>query len=152
MLWHVYCIERYPDMICLMRTSWRHMRVGVLLLALVLGGCAFTRPAFSRFAGNTGGELAAAATTLRYLHTGKLTAAYARSSFVNYASQLQGVAQQLQSMTGGPGPGTMHRLTRLYRRAQPAITRPCLGSGCNWRAQVRALQRASDAFVGAGGG
>src|SRR5690349_24982844 len=63
-----------------------------LALALIVGaGCALAQSAFARTAGNAGAAFAAAAVTLRFAHEGKLTAAYARASFVNYRAELDGL-------------------------------------------------------------
>lgn len=124
----------------------------LLILPLALAGCALTQSPFARNAGDTGSSFAAAATTLAYAHEGKLTTAYARASFVNYQSELAGVGQQFSSLAGSPGGKTVRRLVRAYHTAEQAVQHPCLGSGCNWRGQVAALNRASKAFVKAGGG
>ena len=127
--------------------------ISSLLFCLsALAGCQATQSAFDLTAGNTGASLAAAATMLRYEHEGRVTKLYAQSSFVNFQSQLQGVETQLPSLAGAPSRVEVGKLLRLYRRAAPAVQNPCLEDRCGWRRQLRALQRASDAFVKAGGG
>lgn len=123
------------------------LRTALVLTFLVLTGCSATQSDFARTASDTGSAFAAAATTLAYVHQGKLTGAYARSAFVNYRDELQGTAQQLPGLSGAPGLQTVRRLTRLYAAAERAVTAPCLEGSCDWRAQVAALQHASHAFL-----
>ncbi len=79
---------------------WRKSGTGLLLMVLVamVAGCQLTQPAFTRTAGNAGSAFAAAETTLSYAHEGKITYAYASSSFVNYQSELDGLDQSLPSL------------------------------------------------------
>jgi hypothetical protein len=132
-------IKRYVCGVCL------------LLVVLVVSGCSFTQPGFARTADNAGGAFSAAATTLTYFHQGKLSRAYAISSFVNYESELSGLDQQLPSQQGAPAQSTVQRLIALYRPAMRAVEQPCLDASCDWRGQVAALERASRAFVGVSG-
>lgn len=143
-----------------MRPAPRPRRRGARYLTLLLvpplmvglAGCSATQSDFARTSGNAGSALAAAAATLDDAHRGAITMAYAASSFVNFRSELEGSASQLASASGGPGRHAMAHLVALVERAWPAIARPCLENGCDWRAQVAAIQRASDALVRAGGG
>ena len=132
---------------------WRKSGTGLLLLVLVamVTGCQLTQPAFARTAGNAGSAFAAAETTLSYAHEGKITYAYASSSFVNYQSELDGLDQSLPSLQGAPGKQVVRHLLALYKPAIQAVDAPCLNESCNWRAQVAALNRASKAFLEAGG-
>lgn len=132
---------------------WRKSGTGLLLLVLVamVTGCQLTQPAFARTAGNAGSAFAAAETTLSYAHEGKITYAYASSSFVNYQSELDGLDQSLPSLQGAPGKQVVRHLLDLYKPAIQAVDAPCLNESCNWRAQVAALNRASKAFLEAGG-
>ena len=123
-----------------------------LLLAFALSGCSMTQSAFDQTAGNGAAGLAAAATTLRYLHEGKLTTAYARASFVNFASNLSGLDSQLGALQGAPDRRTVRRLVALTRQAERAVMRPCIDGPCDWRGQVTALSRASAALLKASGG
>ena len=124
---------------------------GIIFLLLVLpvtaAGCQLTQSAFTRTAGNAGSAFAAASTTLSYVHEGKISKAYAASSFVNYASELDGLDQTLPSQTGTPDAGTLHHLLNLYKPAIQVVDSPCLDASCDWRAQVAALDRASKAFL-----
>jgi uncharacterized protein YceK len=124
----------------------------VPLLMISLAGCSATQSDFARTAGNAGSALAAAAATLNDAHQGAITMAYAASSFVNFRSELDGIASQLASSSGGPGRRATAHLVALFKRAWPAIAHPCLEDGCDWHAQVAAIQRASDALVRTGGG
>lgn len=131
------------------------MRERCLLLAacaLFLTGCAAGQSGFQQAAASAGAELAAAATTVQYAHTGRLPVTFASASFVNYRSALQDTEQQLRTADGAPTGRRLDRLLGLYRPAWEAVQRPCLEGGCDWRAQVRALQQASDALVREGGG
>src|SRR5579885_3657275 len=126
----------------------------LVLLALLmwtLAGCQFTQSPFALAVSSAGAEFAAAATTLSYVHSGKISTQYARASFVNYRSQLDGLDQQLPSQQGAPGKTTMNHLLALYKVAIRAVDQPCLAVSCNWQAQVAALNRASQAFLKVGG-
>jgi chitinase len=127
---------------------------GVLLLAvlLTLSGCTMTQSEFAQTAGPVGSAFAAAATTLAYAHHKKITPAYAAASFVSFQDEVQGVAEQLPSLEGAPSARAVRQLLALYEPAERAVMHPCLDPSCDWRAQVRALQRAGDAFVKAAGG
>lgn len=119
----------------------------VLLAAMcMLTGCAWTESGFARTAGEAGSTLAAAATTLRDVREGRLSTAYARSSFAGYQQQLRGLEQQLPTQDGAPSQQAVQRLLALYRPAAQAIAHPCLEGECDWRGQVAALDRASQAF------
>lgn len=119
----------------------------LILVMLLISGCQIAQSAFSTTAGNAGAAFAAASTTLKYLHEGKLTSLYARSTFVNYQSELSGLDQQLPSQQGAPGKGETQQLLHLYQSAMQAVNRPCLDRSCNWHAQVSTLDRASNAFL-----
>src|SRR5919108_312576 len=133
------------------------MRKRLSLLAVLLaciGGlaaCSFTRSAFETKAGDAGAEFAAAARTIQFVHQGKLTAAYARASFVNYQSALEGLDSELPQSDGAPGKGKLDRLVDLYRKAYPAVEQPCLSAGCDWQQQVSRIDQASHALLKAGG-
>lgn len=116
------------------------------LLAILLSGCQVAKSGFQDEADTIGANFAAAATTLTYLHEGKLTRQYARAAFVDYATVTTGADSSLRKATGAPsGPG-LDRLLRLYAPAARAIDDPCLDTVCDWRGQVDALQQASAAF------
>ena len=131
------------------------LSLGVLALLAVLmsgmAGCQWTQSSFARMASNAGSAFAAAAATLAYAHEGKITYAYAASSFVNYRSQLHGLDQQIASASGAPDAHTVHSLLALYTPTMQALDHPCLSSSCDWRAQVATLDRASRAFLKASG-
>ncbi|GAC1401070.1 MAG: hypothetical protein NVS4B12_15600 [Ktedonobacteraceae bacterium] len=125
--------------------------LSLLFLLFVLTGCQFAQSAFTRTASNAGSAFAAAATTLTYAHTGKLTMAYTKASFESYQSELNGIDQQLPSQQGTPDTRTVQHLLALYKTAMQAINQPCLEATCNWHAQVTALDQASSAFLKASG-
>jgi hypothetical protein len=122
----------------------------LLVLVVTATGCQLTQSAFTRTAGNAGSAFAAASTTLTYLHEGKISKAYAASSFVNYASELDGLDQTLPSQSGAPDARTIQHLLDLYKPAMQAVNSPCLDESCGWRAQVAPLDRASKAFLEVG--
>jgi hypothetical protein len=117
----------------------------LLLCGVLLAGCG-GGGRFQEVASSAGSELAAAATTVDYVHTGRLPVAFARASFVNYRSSLQDTEQQLRTAGGAPRGARLDRLLDLYRPAWQAVQQPCLEGGCDWRAQVRALREAGDAL------
>jgi len=121
------------------------------ILFLTFTSCQFTQSAFAKTTGDAGAAFAAASTALSYAHQGKITYAYAASSFVNYQSELNGLDQQLPSQQGAPDMRTVQHLIDLYRPAIRAVDSPCLNEACNWRTQVTVLNRASEAFLQAGG-
>ena len=127
---------------------------GAVLLAvlLTLTGCTMTQSDFAQTADTVGSAFAAAATTLAYAHHKKITPAYAAASLVSFQDEVQGVAGQLPSLQGAPSARTVRHLLALYEPAERAVMHPCLDPSCGWRAQVRALQRAGDAFARAAGG
>ena len=119
----------------------------LLILLLLVTGCQFTQAAFPRMASNAGSAFAAAATTLAYAHEGKVTYAYAAASFVNYQSELDGLDQTLPFQNGTPDKRTIQHLLNLYKVAIKAVDSPCLSNSCDWRIQVDALNRTSQAFL-----
>jgi hypothetical protein len=118
-----------------------------LVIGSVLSGCSATQSDFTRQTASAAGEFGAAALTLSDAHRGRLTFAYARGSFVNYQSQLEGLDAQLPSLQGAPDHATTRHLLDLYTPAMRAAAQPCLDNGCDWQAQVGALNRASAAFL-----
>jgi hypothetical protein len=132
---------------------WKNAGIALLLLVLpmIAGGCQLTQSPFARTTGNAGSAFAAAETTLSYAHEGKITYAYASSSFVNYQSELDGLDQTLPSLQGAPGKQAVQHLLDLYKPAIEAVDAPCLNEFCNWRTQAASLTRASQAFLEAGG-
>ena len=123
----------------------------LFIVLLTLPACQFTQSSFTKTAGDAGAAFAAAATTLSYAHQGKITYAYAASSFVNYRGELNGLDQQLLSQNGAPDRSTVQRLIDLYKPAIQAVNAPCLSEACDWHTQIDALNRASEAFLQAGG-
>ena len=121
------------------------------ILLLIFTSCQFTQSPFAKTTGDAGAAFAAASTTLSYAHQGKITYAYAASSFVNYQSELAGLDQQLPSQQGAPNMRTVQHLIDLYKPAIQAVNFPCLSESCNWRTQITVLNRASEAFLQAGG-
>lgn len=117
------------------------------LALFLLAGCTFAQSAFARTASNTGSAFAAASYTLAQLHHGRITAAYAQSSFVNYQSELQGADQQLPAQQGAPDAQSIRRLLALYKLAMRAVNAPCLDASCDWGGQIAQLDRASRAFL-----
>ncbi len=112
----------------------------------LLSGCGVTRTQFQNTAGGAGGELAAAATTLQYVHEGRLNRAYASSAFASYRDALLITEKQLPSVPGAPDRATIEQLLKLYRPAYRAVEQPCLEDSCDWPGQVDALRQASEAL------
>jgi hypothetical protein len=134
-----------------MRQRYRPQAVlGLALTAVLFSGCQLTQSAFARSAGNAGAAFAAAEQTLRDAH-GRITVAYATSSFVNFRSELQGLDTQLPSQSGAPGSGQIKHLLALYDTAMAAVAHPSLTASCDWKGQIAALDAASKAFLKAGG-
>jgi hypothetical protein len=120
--------------------------LAVVVLAIMLSGCQLAKSAFQDEAATVSANFAAAATTLRYLHEGKLTRQYARATFFSYASLTRGADKPLQNAAGAPDPPARARLLALYGPAAEAIKHPCLERACDWRKQVADLEKASGAF------
>lgn len=120
--------------------------LAAVVLVGLLSGCQVSKSAFKDEADTVSANFAAAATTLRYLHNGKLTRQYAKASFFNYATVTKGAESTLRSASGAPDQASLNRLLRLYQPAAQAISEPCLDGGCDWRGQVAALEKASGAF------
>jgi len=139
---------------CLPTATSRYQCLAVdvfcLLLFVSLSGCQIAQSKFAQLANDAGGEFAAAATTLSYLHEGKLALPYARSSFEGFRATLDGLDQQLPSLAGRPNDKTISDLLTHYKRAIQAIDNPCLDTSCDWRAQRDVLNQASQAFLKAG--
>src|ERR1700686_1042071 len=106
---------------------WKNIAVciGFIALLLMTTGCQLIQPSFSITAGNVGSALAASETTLLYAHEGKITYAYATSSFVNFQSELIGADQTLGSSQGTPDASTMRQLLTFYRAAMQVVNAPC---------------------------
>ncbi len=109
----------------------------LLLVLLTVTGCQLTQSAFSRTVGNAGAAFSAASTTLAYAHEGKITSAYAQSSFVNYQSELDGLDQQLPSQQGASDKRTVQHLLDLYRPAMSVEKRPRKPKTVSWDAVDR---------------
>lgn len=119
----------------------------LVLTVLLCSGCQFVQSAFANTTDNAGAAFAAASTTLTYAHSGKITGAYAASSFINFQSELDGLDQKLPSTPGAPSGRVVQRLLGFYKTAIRAVDAPCLNASCDWRGQVAALDRASKAFL-----
>lgn len=133
---------------------WHHRAIFALVfvaLLLVTSGCQLAQSSFARTANNAGAAFAAASLTLSYVHEGKITYAYARSAFMSYQNELQGLDQQMPSQAGAPDMQTIRLLLDAYRPAIQVVNQPCLDASCNWRSQLASLDRASKAFLKAGG-
>lgn len=134
-----------------MRGGRAHVGVFVIC-AVMLAGCVNQPSPFAKAAGNASSELAAAATTLTYLHHGKLTRRYAQSSFQAYQHTLKGMETKLPTLSGAPDERQIHQLLSLYQPAAQAVMNPCLSATCDWQQQVKQLHQASQALQQAGGG
>ncbi len=133
------------------KKEWEKLGTALVLLILcsLLASCSFTQNAFTRTANNAGSAFEAAEETLTYAHEGKITYSYAKSSFENFQSELQGTDQVLTAQ-GATDKQTLHKLLVLYSSAIGVIDSPCLSSSCNWHRQTEILNHASQAFLGVG--
>jgi len=107
-------LEGYPK-----GKGMRRMALWLLVLPVMASGCQLAQPAFARTAANAGSAFAAASTTLSYAHEGKITYAYASSSFVNYQSELSRLDQALPAQQGALLTG------RAYNACWMSISLPC---------------------------
>jgi len=121
-------------------------------LAVLATGCQMTQSPFVRVTGETGAELAAAATTLQYAHEGQLTHPYAQAAFEGYASALTGADQEIIAAEGAPSQELARRLADLSREAAAVAEQPCLTASCNWQGQLTLLRQASAELIEAAGG
>lgn len=118
-----------------------------LLLVVLVTGCDYAQTPFVRSAGEIGSTLAASALTIEYAHTGKMPEQYASASLLIYREKLASSAPSLGSLGGAPGQPSLDRLMALLEQARTAVAHPCLGSDCDWQAQVATIRQASGAFV-----
>jgi hypothetical protein len=86
----------------------------LFVLLVLASGCQMTQSGFARTANNAGSAFAAASITLSYVHEGKITNAYAQSSFMNYQSELSGLDQQLPLQQGTSDKQQIEHLLELY--------------------------------------
>lgn len=139
-VWHVWHVWR----------AWsKRIVVHALLSILVLcAGCQtqISQSAFAHMASNASAAFAAAEATLRYEHAGKITSAYAESSFINYQSELSKLPQTLPAQSGAPHAQTLRHLLHVVAPALTAVAHPCLQASCGWRTQVAELAAASSAL------
>lgn len=123
----------------------------VVLACLLLAGCdavsGITESQFARTASDTASVFAAAARTIEEARTARLTTAYAKGSFVNYAESVEGVEDSLASDEGGPSPARRAILIEQVTAALEAVDEPCLEGDCDWAGQVEVLKAASEALV-----
>lgn len=123
------------------------------LVSCLLSGCvATTQTPFERTATGAAGTLAAAAQTLRLHQQGRLTTAYARSSFVSFGESLAGVGDELPTLDGAPPRDAAVRLATQLRSVEPILRSACLASsGCDESAQARQLESVRDSLLEASG-
>jgi hypothetical protein len=120
------------------------------MAGLLLGSCsAGSGDAFAQTASNLASGMFAAATTLAFVHGGRVTIPYGRAAFVEYRDRLDDVGQQLATVPGNPGGAQARRLARLVDEATKVAEDPCFDPNCPWQAQVLVLQVAGRALLGA---
>jgi hypothetical protein len=124
----------------------------VLVLAPFLLVAACGESAFERKAGSAAAEMAAASSTLKAVHQGRMPARYAKASFANFDEQLSGVSDELAMAPGAPKPDRLKALLELTKKAEQAVGRPCLDQRCDWVSQSRDLDSAAAALRDASGG
>lgn len=125
------------------------MFLSLLFLLADVTACSFTQSTFAITASNDGSAFAAAAAVLTYKHAGKVTSAYAESSFLGFQHELSGTDQTLMSQSGVDR-RTLRHLLSLYTPAMQVVNAPCLSNACDWRKQITLLKNASAAFQEAG--
>lgn len=122
----------------------------ITVAAIILTGCVpstFAVPPFVRQAEDAASSLSAAATTLEFLHDGKLDSRYASSSLVVYQQALTGVASILPGEDGAPDEATLQPVLEQFERAQAVLDDPCLSDECDWQSQIETLNAAKDALL-----
>lgn len=122
-----------------------------LLLLFLATGCDLAETPFVRETGNAGSAFSAASTLLSYVHTHRVSRAYASSGFANFQSELSGLDQELPKLSGAPSGATIRHLLDLYAPAMRVINNPCLDDGCSWQDQIMNLKNASKGFLEASG-
>lgn len=120
----------------------------LVLLPLLLTSCipeSFAAPAFDRQASDAASTLAAAGTTIEFLHEGKLDERYTKASMVIYREMLRGVTGTLPELTGAPDDAALQPVLADLRQAQDVMDHPCLDDeeGCDWAGQVDLLAQVS---------
>jgi hypothetical protein len=121
-------------------------------IPILVTGCQMTQSPFVRVTGETGAELAAAATTLKYAHEAQLTHPYAQAAFEGYASALTSADQEIVAAEGAPSQELAWRLADLTREAAAVADQPCLTASCDWQGQLTLLRQASAELIKASGG
>jgi hypothetical protein len=121
--------------------------VPIALVVLATTGCQLSKSKFAKEAEKAGSEFAAAATTLEYLHTGKLTWAYSKAAFVSYRQVIAGLDDRLRTAEGKPSPSSIQSLLSVAGPAEDALAHPCLDAACDWAGQIAALRAASDTLL-----
>lgn len=125
----------------------------VAALCLLTGGCAssqgITQTGFERQAGDGASIFAAAAETLRFVHSepASFTVEYGAGSMINYEDQVATLPDDLTSVDGTPDSATLDELVAAVEPAILAIQDPCLQPNCDYQAQIAALDAARDALL-----
>jgi len=116
--------------------------VAWVVVLVASAACSAVTTPFQKATSNAASTFAAAAQTLTLLHEQKLSEGYAQGSF----DATDGLAEQLPGLKGAPAAAESAHLAALTKRANDAVDEPCIGEGCDWEAQVKALKSASDAL------
>jgi hypothetical protein len=124
--------------------------VAVLLAGVNVHGCSgqpITQTAFQRAAGDAASVTSAAAQTLHFVHSGRLTVEYGKAAMINFGEQLAGVPDQLMRLDGAPPIAEATGLAALVASAAADVNKPCLTPECDWQAQLARLDQAHAALV-----
>jgi hypothetical protein len=119
------------------------------IAASIAVGCApsgWTETAFAREASDAGSTFSAAAEVLESAHGRRLTRAYVRGAFVNFAELVEGVDARLPTLEGHPPEATSEALVAKVEEASQVLDEPCLSRDCDWRSQVDTLRSAATAL------
>jgi hypothetical protein len=119
-------------------------------LLILLAACSpstYSETPFVRQASDAASAIAAAATTLEYVHTGKLDTRYATSSLDIYREMLRKIIPKLPDQGGAPDDATLQPVLDTVRQAQDVLDDPCLNDSCDWQGQVNTLRQAQQALL-----
>jgi hypothetical protein len=123
------------------------LAAALLVLLAACSPSSVSETPFARQASDAASSISAAATTLEYLHAGKLDTRYATSSLDIYREMLQKIAPELPGQGGAPDESTLRPVLDTVRQAQDVLDDPCLTETCDWQGQIDTLHRAQQALL-----
>jgi hypothetical protein len=122
----------------------------ILITVTALAGCgpsSFSQTPFQRQAGDAASSYSAAATTLQYLHDGKLDSRFATSSLIVYRQATQGIQKTLPDLGGAPDDASLQPVLVQIEAAEEVMDQPCLSDDCDWQTQIKTLNAAKDSLL-----